>query len=111
MLSTLRTHEGEVQEREKMKHSRSPPMPLDKIDAEKSIDTAWTESRGLLASEKFQPEEGPAPEDGWRDSLRKHGQAVGNPGFSQQLGVRQADWKQPECGQFLDKKFRTQVEG
>lgn len=45
--------------------------------------------------------------------LREGGQAVGTPGFSQQLGVRQADREQPECGQedrvWTDKRFRTQV--
>lgn len=46
-------------------------MSMNKIDVEKSVNTVCTESRELLASDKVNPEEETAPEDGWRGLLKR----------------------------------------
>lgn len=46
-------------------------MSMNKIDAQKSVDTVCTESRELLASEKVKPEEETAPEGEWRGLLKR----------------------------------------
>lgn len=46
-------------------------MAMNKIDAQKSVDTVCTESRELLVSEKVKPKKETALEGEWRGLLKR----------------------------------------